>query len=99
MAALNLSQPHFRPQRNHVPSLPQAPQQQQQQGEPLAAPQPTRTHISPPQVPTPGMWTPEMGIRFGGPPSPAKPSPGQGVGRDQGFVSGKWEPNREIRFS
>lgn len=35
--------------------------------EPLAAPMPTRANVPPPVAassPTPGMWTPEMGIRF-----------------------------------
>lgn len=55
--------------------------------EPLTAPQPTRANVAPPQVPTPGMWSPEMGIRFAGagPSPPAQP--------------GQWDPSKGVRFS
>jgi programmed cell death 6-interacting protein len=41
-----------------------------QSHEPLAAPLPTRAPIAPPP-PTGTVWSPEMGIKFGGPPAPA----------------------------
>jgi programmed cell death 6-interacting protein len=52
--------------------------------EPLTAPQPTRAPVAPPAVPTPGMWSPEMGIRFGGGNSRGQP--------------GQWDPSDGIRF-
>ncbi|ERF70648.1 pH-response regulator protein palA/RIM20 [Endocarpon pusillum Z07020] len=51
-------------QKHHEASRPPPPQSLEQ--EPLTAPQPTRASIVPPG-PTAGMWTPEMGIKFGPP--------------------------------
>ncbi|KAF4217923.1 hypothetical protein CNMCM8980_008241 [Aspergillus fumigatiaffinis] len=95
MASLNISQPHLRqqPQPPHQPQLssPPAPVQPPVQvqpsrppEEPLTAPQPTRAPVAPPAVPTPGMWSPEMGIRFGGGNSRGQP--------------GQWDPSDGIRF-
>ncbi|BDD61184.1 hypothetical protein MAP00_006254 [Monascus purpureus] len=81
----------IQPQEQRQPSRPHATE------EPLTAPQPTRAPVPPPQVPAPGLWSPEIGIRFGGPAPP--PSQGQIAGRGQGQVSGKWDPNQGIRFS
>ncbi|KAF1350855.1 BRO1-like domain-containing protein [Delphinella strobiligena] len=78
-------------------------QQQQQQpranplrAEPMAAPMPTRASVAPPQVaaapipnPTPGMWTPEMGIKFGNASSVAS-GPTNGDNR--------WEPSKGMNF-
>lgn len=51
-------------QKNHEASRPPPPQYPGQI--PLTAPQPTRAPIVPPG-PTAGIWTPEMGIKFGAP--------------------------------
>ena len=48
------------------------------------------TPMSPPQT-MHGMWTPDAGIKFAGPPAPAG-------GRGKGPVGGKWEPESGIRF-
>ena len=57
--------------------------------QPLAAPVPTRISAMPPQV-SPGMWSPELGIKFG------DPSPGpQGTGS---IKPGQWDPNQGVRF-
>ncbi|KAL2013934.1 hypothetical protein VTN00DRAFT_1459 [Thermoascus crustaceus] len=60
--------------------------------EPLTAPQPTRASIAPPPVATAGLWSPEVGIKFGGPAAPA-----QNQGRGQ--APGKWDPSHGVRFS
>lgn len=64
--------------------------------EPMAAPMPTRASVAPPQVaaapipnPTPGMWTPEMGIKFGNA-SSAAPGPTNGDNR--------WDPSKGMKF-
>ncbi|MCJ1380577.1 pH-response regulator protein palA/rim20 [Xylographa soralifera] len=69
---------------------------------PMTAPVPTRAPVSPP--PTPGMWTPELGIKFGGvvpPPAhagnthnPAYPNTRAGQMR-----AGQWDANQGVRFS
>ncbi|KAH3005554.1 hypothetical protein KXW60_004743 [Aspergillus fumigatus] len=95
MASLNISQPRLRqsqqpphqPQLSSPPAAVQPPVQVQPSRppeEPLTAPQPTRAPVAPPAVPTPGMWSPEMGIRFGG-----------GNNRGQ---PGQWDPSDGIRF-
>ena len=74
MATLNISQP-LRPQPSYtaapapVPApvpvpLPVPAPAPQPRAEPMAAPQPTRANARPAM--TPGIWSPEMGIRFGG---------------------------------
>ncbi|PGH08274.1 hypothetical protein AJ79_06061 [Helicocarpus griseus UAMH5409] len=80
--------------------------------EPLTAPQPTRASIVPPPstMPLPvgmaGMWSPEMGIRFGGSPAGGGGG-GSGVqtqaqtqAQDQTLPTpGRWDPSRGVRFS
>jgi programmed cell death 6-interacting protein len=66
---------------------------------PLTAPQPVRAAVPPPSVPTPGMWSPEMGIRFdsAGVPPGANAGPATtAAGRGQG---GTWDPSQGVRFS
>ncbi|KAJ5134007.1 hypothetical protein N7476_002774 [Penicillium atrosanguineum] len=69
---------------------------------PLTAPQPMRAAVALPSVPTPGIWSPEMGIRFGsagappGATAPAGTAPGGQPGRAQ---TGPWDPNQGIRFA
>ncbi|MCJ1473124.1 pH-response regulator protein palA/rim20 [Lambiella insularis] len=70
--------------------------------DPMTAPIPTRAPVAPP--PSAGMWTPEMGIKFGGAAlevpqggtihNPAYPNPGGNQIR-----TGQWKPNQGVRFS
>lgn len=55
--------------------------------EPLAAPTPTRASIGPHT----GMWTPEVGIKFGT--APGKPRPVNGPPQD-----GRWDPAKGLKF-
>jgi programmed cell death 6-interacting protein len=77
---------------------------------PLTAPQPVRAPVAPPPVSTPGMpgmWSPEMGIRFGSaaippganPASAAAPAPSQAVPKPRGPQPGTWDPSQGLRFS
>lgn len=76
----------FQPVQPPIQPQPQAvPQPQPQLREPLTAPQPTR---GVPQM-TPGMWSPEMGIRFG-------PS---GSGTQQQSHPQTWDPTKGVKFS
>lgn len=83
------TQPQTRPQVQQPPTPTHQPRPSAT-GEPLQAPQPTRAPVAPPSIPTPGIWSPEMGIRFGG------PSPATGRGQSQ---PGPWNPGQGIRFS
>ncbi|KAJ5560032.1 hypothetical protein N7513_002431 [Penicillium frequentans] len=69
---------------------------------PLTAPQPVRAAVPPPSVPTPGVWSPNMGIRFdsaGAPPGMA-PSTGTGVPAPATRAQpGTWDPSQGVRFS
>ncbi|OJJ53072.1 hypothetical protein ASPSYDRAFT_62270 [Aspergillus sydowii CBS 593.65] len=93
MASLNISPIRQAPQPvQHQPVQPPIqpqpqviPQSQPQLREPLTAPQPTR---GVPQV-TPGMWSPEMGIRFG--PSSS--------GTQQQSHPQTWDPTKGVKFS
>ncbi|KAI9872294.1 MAG: pH-response regulator protein palA/rim20 [Pleopsidium flavum] len=72
--------------------------------EPLTAPTPTRAAVPPPLAPASlGVWTPEMGIQFGGGPSQqnnqnvhAAPYPNTSNAQLRG---GPWDPSRGLRFS
>ncbi|KAF2127354.1 hypothetical protein P153DRAFT_368659 [Dothidotthia symphoricarpi CBS 119687] len=56
---------------------------------PLTAPTPTRASIPPA-----GMWTPEVGIRFGGvPTSSGNARPSNGPPQD-----GRWDPTQGLKF-
>ena len=67
-------------------------------GEPLTAPTPTRAPPPPQQLQLqPGMWNPEMGIKFGG---------GAGVhgvngsgSRLEGVQGGQWDAGKGLKFS
>ncbi|KAH8821259.1 BRO1-like domain-containing protein [Xylogone sp. PMI_703] len=78
-------------------ATPQSPGQRQ----PIQAPVPTRASVSPMQAPPsimPAMWSPEMGIKFGGSgantPSVAQ-NPPQQARQPQG---GTWDPSMGLRF-
>lgn len=56
--------------------------------EPLAAPTPTRASVGP------GMWTPEMPIRFAAVPTAAGGTrPANGPSQD-----GRWDPTKGLKF-
>ncbi|OKL58793.1 pH-response regulator protein palA/RIM20 [Talaromyces atroroseus] len=105
MASLNIAshRPIQRPQKPQSPL--QQPQPQPQQQQPLTAPQPTRTNAAPPPVTIGGgIWSPEMGIRFGGPlPAPGTTQPGrQGDHQNKPATHanpGAWDPSKGLRFS
>jgi programmed cell death 6-interacting protein len=65
---------------------------------PLTAPQPVRAAVAPPSVPMPGMWSPEMGIRFdsAGVPPGANAGPATVAGRGK---TATWDPSQGVRFS
>jgi programmed cell death 6-interacting protein len=99
MASLNISS-HRPIQLPPQPQLQQQPQQQQQQ--PLTAPQPTRANAAPPPVTSGGgIWSPEMGIRFGGQlPAPGTTQPGRpGDHQNKPANPGAWDPSKGLRFS
>lgn len=78
---------------------------------PLTAPQPVRAPVAPPSVSTPsmpggmpGMWAPEMGIRFGSAAAPPNGTPSTGAGPapsqpTRAPQSGTWDPSKGLRFS
>ncbi|KAI9712641.1 MAG: hypothetical protein M1812_006821 [Candelaria pacifica] len=97
MSSLNISQTnalqHQKQQENHKPPYDTRPPT----AKPLAAPIPTRAAVVPPPAANPGMWTPEMGIKFGGPPQAnnvKQPQP-QPVSKPRG---GQWDPSRGLQF-
>uniref|UniRef100_A0A093W407 pH-response regulator protein palA/RIM20 n=1 Tax=Talaromyces marneffei PM1 TaxID=1077442 RepID=A0A093W407_TALMA len=99
MAALNISSHHHPIQHQQQPVQPQPPVPQPPAEQPLTAPQPTRANTVPPPVPnTGGIWSPEMGIRFGGAlPAPGSTQPGrQG---NAGGAAGTRDPSKGMRFS
>ncbi|KAJ5718144.1 hypothetical protein N7488_003790 [Penicillium malachiteum] len=71
---------------------------------PLTAPQPVRAAVPPPPPgPTPGMWSPDMGIRFnsaGAPPGATTPNAGTGMTPGSAVrQTGTWDPSQGVRFS
>ncbi|KAA8649189.1 putative pH signal transduction protein PalA [Aspergillus tanneri] len=82
MASLNLAQPL----RTYAPSASTSPPR----SEPLTAPQPTRANAM-----APGVWSPEMGIRFGA----GQAASGPGVGSGPGSGPGIWDPSKGVKFS
>jgi len=71
--------------------------------DPLTAPTPTRAPIPPPPA-TPGMWSPEMGIKFDG---PAPQPPREGNMHNPAYPNSllgqmrntQWDPNQGVRFA
>ena len=101
MSSLNLGQSnalHDQKQRDALRS--QYAAKPPSHGEPLTAPVPQRANLQPPAAtsPTPGMWNPEMGIKFGAPTQQQKadahnPAYPQTVPR-----SGQWDISQGVRF-
>ncbi|KPM43452.1 pH-response regulator protein palA/prr-1 [Neonectria ditissima] len=76
---------HPAPQQQRVQSPAEA-SIQSWAGETMQQPRP----VQPPQNPMDQMWSPEMGIKFGGPPGPASGG--------QARTPGTWNPNTGIKF-
>lgn len=76
-------------QREAVPYGTKAPAE-----EPLTAPTPTRAP-PPPQQLQPGMWNPEMGIKFGGTGAIGV----NGSARQEGVKGGQWDAGKGLKFS
>ncbi|KAJ5281417.1 hypothetical protein N7478_006789 [Penicillium angulare] len=75
---------------------------------PLTAPQPVRAAVPPPAGTTPGMWSPDMGIRFNSAGAPPGATPVTGAGMapapvpgpaGRGGPAGTWDPSQGLRFS
>jgi programmed cell death 6-interacting protein len=66
---------------------------------PLTAPQPVRAAVPPPSVPTPGMWSPEMGIRFDSAGIPPGANTGPATAAAGRAQPGTWDPSQGVRFS
>ncbi|KAG0156774.1 hypothetical protein PDIDSM_3955 [Penicillium digitatum] len=78
---------------------------------PLTAPQPVRAPVAPPAVSKPsmpggmpGMWAPEMGIRFGSAAAPPNGIPSTGTApapsqTNRASRPGTWDPSKGLRFS
>ena len=70
--------------------------------DPLTAPTPTRAPVSPPSA-SPGMWSPEMGIKFAGvvlpPPIAANQhNPAYPNTRNAEARGGQWNPSQGVKF-
>jgi programmed cell death 6-interacting protein len=94
MSLQNTNQNNLRQQKQQETMMQQhLPRNNPSRNEPLAAPTPTRANVVPPPVsasPIPaGMWTPEMGIRFGGPAL----APASATNSDN-----RWDPNKGLHF-
>lgn len=107
MSLQNANHTNLRQQKQQETLLnQQQPRGTPRTGPPLAAPLPTRANVAPPSVaaaasPTPGMWTPEMGIRFGG--SSAAASPMAAAATNDGSSNktrdNRWDPSTQnIQF-
>lgn len=101
MSSLNLSQNNSLQDQKQRDALRNQYATKAPSAEPLAAPMPQRANVQPPPAapaPTPGMWNPEMGIKFGAPSqqpnadahNPAYPQP-----RGRG---GQWDVSQGVRF-
>ena len=99
MSALNLGKNEVLQEQKQRDALRSQYNTRAHESEPLAAPVPTRASVQPPPTaPTPGMWTPERGIKFGEAPpehnrnvhNPAYPNT---RGRP-----GQWDFSQGVRF-
>ena len=102
MSALNLSQTTSLQDQKQRESLRSHYSAKAPSSEPLTAPTPTRATVQPPPVPTPGMWNPEMGIKFGGVTTPQQP-PANGNVHNPVYPNarargGQWDASQGVRF-
>lgn len=103
MSALNLSQATSLQDQKQRESLRSHYSAKAPSSEPLTAPTPTRAAMQPPTAPSPGMWNPEMGIKFGGVTTPQQPPAANGNAHNPAYPStrargGQWEANQGVRF-
>ena len=101
MSALNLSQATSLQDQKQRESLRSHYSAKAPSTEPLTAPTPTRAAVQPPAAPVPGMWNPEMGIKFSGVTTPQQPPANNNVHnpaypRARG---GQWDANQGLRFA
>ena len=105
MSALNLNQTHVLNEQKQRDALRSQYGSKAPSGEPMPAPTPQRANIQPPPAvpasPNPGMWNPEMGIKFGAPPPPqqGQPSSVHNVPYPKANVRpGQWDMSQGLRF-
>lgn len=91
MSSLNLQQASSLQQQRHAPDQIPPYAAKAHAEEPLTAPTPTRASVGP----NTGMWTPEVGIRFGGAPTPQTNNPRPAAGPPQ---DGRWDPAQGLKF-
>lgn len=100
MSALNLSQTTSLQDQKQRESLRSHYSARAPSSEPLTAPIPTRAAVQPPPAPTPGVWNPELGIKFGGVTTPQQP-PANGNVHNLTYPSTRargWDANQGVRF-
>lgn len=102
MSALNLSQTTSLQEQKQRESLRSHYNAKAPSSEPLTAPTPNRGVAQPPPAPAPGIWNPEIGIKFGGVTTPQQPSakgnvhnPAYPNTRTRG---GQWDEKQGLRF-
>ena len=103
MSALNLSQATSLQDQKQRESLRSHYSAKAPSSEPLTAPTPTRATVQPPAAPVPGMWNPEMGIKFAGVTTPPQPAPANGNVHHAAYPNtrargGQWDTNQGVRF-
>lgn len=102
MSALNLSQTTSLQDQKQRESLRSHYSAKAPSSEPLTAPTPTRAAVQPPTAPTPGMWNPELGIKFGGVTTPQQPPANSNVHNpaypNTRARGGQWDANQGLRF-
>jgi programmed cell death 6-interacting protein len=94
MSSLNLQETSASLQKQKRQENVRAAPPHNQTQQPLTAPLPTRAPIAPPP-PATTIWSPDMGIRFGGPPTQANANVLQASGRPN---NGQWEQGRGGHF-
>lgn len=102
MSALNVSQATSLQDQKQREDLRSHYSAKAPESEPLPAPVPARAPVQPPPAPSPGMWNPEMGIKFGGMPPPQQPA-ANGVVHNPAYPNtrargGQWDVNQGVRF-
>ena len=102
MSALNLSQATSLQDQKQRESLRSHYSAKAPSSEPLTAPTPTRAAVQPPAAPASGMWSPEMGIKFGGVTTPQQP-PASGNVHNPAYPNtrargGQWNESQGLRF-
>ena len=105
MSALNLSQASSLQDQKQRESLRSHYSAKAPSSEPLTAPTPTRAAVQPPTGPASGMWSPEMGIKFGGVTTPQQPAATAANGNVHNPAypntrarGGQWNESQGLRF-